>query len=105
MAKLEKLLSLSPTYQVGKKLGLFGKDKKKKAKASNTTTKQTDVGQNQAQKMVGGGGSGQGKLSASDKEKIRKAPGAALKAMPFKRGGGIVSKSGIMQGYKKGGQV
>ena len=52
-----------------------------------------------------GGGSSQGKLSASDKEKIRKAPGAALKAMPFKRGGGIVSKSGIMQGYKKGGQV
>ena len=104
MAKLEKLLALSPTYQVGKKLGLFGKDKKKKAKASNTTTKQTDVGQNQAAKMIGGGSS-QGKLSASDKEKIRKAPGAALKAMPFKRGGGIVSKSGIMQGYKKGGQV
>ena len=88
---LDKLVALSPTYQIGKKLGLFGKDKKKKAKASNTTTKQTDVGQNQADKI-------------SDQKK-RKAPAAALKAMPFKRGGGIVSKSGIMQGYKKGGQV
>lgn len=104
MAKLPKLLALSPTYQLGKKLGLFDKDKKKKAKASNTTTKQTDVGQNQAQKMVGGGGSGKGKYSASDKEKIRKAGPAVLGALPFKRGG-LVSKSGIMHGYKKGGQV
>jgi hypothetical protein len=92
MAKLEKLLALSPTYQVGKKLGLFGKDKKKKAKASNTTTKQTDVGQNQADKIVD--------------QKKRKAPAAALSSISknFNRGG-LVSKSGIMHGYKKGGQV
>ena len=91
--KLEKLLTFSPAYQAGKAvhegkvpgLGFLsavvaqhGKDKRKKKKLAANVGQQ-DLGQKQA---------------ALQQQKTQK----------FSRGG-LVNKSKVMYGYKKGGQV